>query len=167
MRRSALLAMLMIVVASATIAAATVPEWAGKAYIEDGYRYQSGFGHQSSPEMSLNRAESEARNGLAFWMQSEIAEDVIEYGPEMTEGEKEAIMAALTSGYTVISGSETVDAVEMEDGGVWALVSMPVAAAYGWAYDVLYTELSELRDNAEPAPPSLPAPAGPRPHHHR
>ena len=141
--------MLMIVIASASTAAATVPEWAGKAYTEDGYRYQSGFGRQSSPEMSLNRAESEARNGLASWMQSEIAEDVIEYGPEMTDEEKGAIMAALTSGYTVISGSETVDAVEMEDGGVWA------------------TELSELRDNAESAPPSLPAPAGPRPHHHR
>lgn len=107
------------------------PDWVTSSYKSKDAHFESGYGLMSNLNNSKKRAEAEAKNAIAEWVQTRIKEVVTTYVNDAGSGDNRQALDALETvsvqiAEATLNGVFTEAIWEDADGGVWALVGVPV-----------------------------------------
>ena len=113
----------------------TRPDWVrqlGKK--EKGLHFEVGYGKMSNYATSLKKAEADARNKIAFWVQTDVNTVLKTYTQDAGIGEQRELIEYMEeiskqTAQVSISGATIEDSWEDEDGGVYVLMSYDVNQA--------------------------------------
>lgn len=110
------------------------PEWVAKMSQKptSELHYEVGYGKMSTFATSLKKAESDARNKIAFWIQTDVNTVLKTYTQDSGMGDDRELIDFLeeVSAQTAkvsISGAEVEDSFEDAEGGVYVLMAYPIA----------------------------------------
>lgn len=108
------------------------PEWVTKDVSTQDVHFATGYGKMTNFANSQKRALAEARNAIAEWISTSVDEIIVTYTNDAGEGaNRQAIDAFETiskqQSTAWISGSMQEALWEDAEGGVYVLVSIPVA----------------------------------------
>jgi hypothetical protein len=113
----------------------TRPDWVrqlGKK--EKGLHFEVGYGKMSNYATSLKKAEADARNKIAFWVQTDVNTVLKTYTQDAGIGEQRELIEYMEeiskqTAQVSISGAAIEDSWEDEDGGVYVLMSYDIEQA--------------------------------------
>jgi hypothetical protein len=113
----------------------TRPDWVrqlGKK--EKGLHFEVGYGKMSNYATSLKKAEVDARNKIAFWVQTDVNTVLKTYTQDAGIGEQRELIEYMEeiskqTARVSISGAAIEDSWEDEDGGVYVLMSYDIEQA--------------------------------------
>lgn len=113
----------------------TRPDWVrqlGKK--EKGLHFEVGYGKMSNYATSLKKAEADARNKIAFWVQTDVNTVLKTYTQDAGIGDQRELIEYMEeiskqTAQVSISGAAIEDSWEDEDGGVYVLMSYDIDQA--------------------------------------
>ncbi|MDD4396300.1 MAG: hypothetical protein PHT39_01855 [Sphaerochaetaceae bacterium] len=108
------------------------PDWVISDASTAEVHYAAGYGKMSNLQNSIKRAEAEGRNLLAEWVSLAVDEIITSYTNDAGEGANRQAMDAFEvvgkqRAQAILSGCTRADMWEDAEGGVWVLMSIPVA----------------------------------------
>ncbi len=111
------------------------PDWVKKMGMSnDVTHYEVGYGKMSNYATSLKKVEADARNKIAFWIQTDVNTVLKTYTQDSGMGDNRELIEFMeevskqTANFS-LSGAQIEDAWEDADGGVYVLMSFPVDKA--------------------------------------
>jgi len=113
----------------------TRPDWVRKMGKKDrDLHFEVGYGKMSNYATSLKKAEADARNKIAFWVQTDVNTVLKTYTQDAGIGEQRELIEYMEeiskqTAQISISGAQIEDSWEDEDGGVYVLMSYDVNQA--------------------------------------
>ena len=112
------------------------PDWVKKMGMKsDGvFHYEVGYGKMSNYATSSKRAEMDARNKVAFWVETNVEAVLKAYSQDAGVGDDMEVIQFMEdvskqTAKVSLSGVEIEDSWEDAEGGVYVLVSYPVDKA--------------------------------------
>lgn len=113
----------------------TRPDWVRQmGKVDEGLHYEVGYGKMSNYATSLKKAEADARNKIAFWVQTDVNTVLKTYTQDAGIGDQRELIEYMEeiskqTAQVSISGATIIDSWEDEDGGVYVLMSYNIDKA--------------------------------------
>lgn len=124
------------------------PEWVTSSFKSEGFHFESGYGKMSNFNSSRKRAETESKNSIAEWVSTRVKEIVSTYVNDAGSGDNRQALDAMETisvqiAEATLSGVFTEAIWEDAEGGVWALVGVPVDSVKA-GFATAKTEVDQL-----------------------
>lgn len=136
------------------------PDWVYMDISTQDVHYAAGYGNMSNKQNSIKRAQAEARNLIAEWVNTSVNEIITTYTNDAgSEANRQAMDAfetlSIQNASAILSGVKQEDMYEEPDGGIWVLMSIPVenveSQMYGYVEEAIESTPFERNEAAEEA----------------
>ncbi len=136
------------------------PDWVHIDISTQDVHYATGYGNMSNKQNSIKRAQAEARNLIAEWVNTSVEEIITTYTNDAgSEANRQAMDAfetlSIQNASAILSGVKQEDMYEEPDGGIWVLMSIPVenvkSQMYGYVEEAIESTPFERNEAAEEA----------------
>lgn len=109
-----------------------MPDWVYVDVSTDEYHYVTGYGKMTTMQTSVKKAQSEAKNALASWVNTAVDEITYSYTNDSgSEDNRQVIDAfevtARQRAQAILNGASQEGMWIDQEGGIWVLMSIPVA----------------------------------------
>jgi len=109
-----------------------MPDWVYNNVSTEDYYYATGYGKMSNRQTSIKKAQSEAKNAIASWVNSAVDEITFSYTNDSGSNDNRQVIDAFETtarqrSQAILNGASQEATWVDQEGGVWILMSIPVA----------------------------------------
>lgn len=137
-----------------------LPQWVYQDMSTQDVHYAVGYAKMSNQQTSMQRAQAEARNLIAQWVNTSVEQIITTYTNDAgTDANRQAMDAfeslSIQNASAILSGTKQENMYIDEDGGVYIQMSIPVANVesqmYGFVEEAVAQTPFEKNEAAEEA----------------